>query len=151
MEILLIWALFLLVGYIFGKRAEKKHYASIKLREKALLKLPTTTSKYPIGIPLSSIERTALVTGSVVVSSDYFKRTVAGLRKLIGGPIQSYETLVDRARREATLRLKESCPGAAQIINLRYETSPISDGAKDTVSSIEVLAYATAIYCGPQK
>lgn len=147
MEILVIWALFILVGYIFGKRAEKKHYASIHEREKKLLKLPATTSKFPIGIPLSSIERTGLVTGSVVVSSDYFKRTVAGLRKLVGGPIQSYETLVDRARREATLWLKESCPGAAQIINLRYETSPIFDGAKDTVTSIEVLAYGTAIYC----
>ncbi|MGV3741986.1 MAG: YbjQ family protein [Burkholderiaceae bacterium] len=151
MEVLIIWALLILVGYIFGKRAEKKHYASIARREKEWLKLPTTTSKFPIGIALSSIKRTDLVTGSVVVSSDYFKRTVATLRKIVGGPMQSYETLVDRARREATLRLKESCPGAAQIINLRYETSPISDGTKDTVSSIEVLAYGTAIYCNAQR
>jgi uncharacterized protein YbjQ (UPF0145 family) len=147
MDALIIWAVLILIGYIFGKSAEKKHYASINKREKALLKLPTTTSKFPIGIPLDSIQRTELVTGSVVVASDYFKRTLAGLRSLVGGPVQSYETLVDRARREATLRLKESCPGATQIINLRYETSSINDGAKNTVTSIEVLAYGTALYC----
>jgi uncharacterized protein YbjQ (UPF0145 family) len=151
MEALVIWAVLIVVGYIFGKAAEKKHYASIKQREKALLKLPTSTSKYPIGIALDTIQHTALVTGSMVVSSDYFKRTIAGLRSLIGGPVQSYETLVDRARREATLRLKESCPDADQIINLRYETSSIADGAKNTVTSIEVLAYATAIYCSAKK
>lgn len=147
MEALILWAVFIVIGYIFGKAAEKKHYASIHQREKALLKLPTTTSKYPIGIALNTIQHTELVTGSVVVSSDYFKRTIASLRSLIGGPVQSYETLIDRARREATLRLKESCPKASQIINLRYETSSLSDGAKNTVTSIEVLAYATAVYC----
>ena len=151
MEILVIWALPLLIGYIFGKRAEKKHFASIIEREKTLLQLPVTTSKYPIGVALSSIERTHLVTGSVVVSVDYFKRTLAVLRTFVGGPVQSYETLLDRARREAILRLKESCPGAGQIINLRLETSPISDGAKDTVGSVEVLAYGTAVYYAAQQ
>lgn len=146
MEILLFWILPILIGYIFGKRAEKKHYASIIEREKALLKLPTTTSKFPMGVALSAIDRTHLATGSVVVSVDYFKRTLATLRALIGGPVQSYETLLDRARREAILRLKESCPGAGQIINLRIETSSISDGARNTIGSVEVLAYGTAVY-----
>ncbi|MCI5128213.1 MAG: hypothetical protein D3907_06860, partial [Candidatus Electrothrix sp. AUS3] len=33
----------------------------------------------------------------------YFKRIVAGLRNIFGGNVQSYETLVDRARREAVI------------------------------------------------
>ena len=147
MEILIIWLVSILLGFVFGRRAEKKHFASIVKREKALRRLPATTSKFPIGLALPSIHRSHLVTGSVVLSVDYFKRILAGLRAIIGGPVQSYETLLDRARSEAILRLKESCPNADQIINLRLETSSISKGAKNTVGSIEVLAYGTAIYC----
>ena len=87
-----------------------------------------------------------LVTGNAVISVDYFKRVAAGLRKLFGGNLTTYETLVDRARREAILRLKESCQGATQIINLRIETSSISQGKSNQIGSVEVLAYATAIY-----
>jgi uncharacterized protein YbjQ (UPF0145 family) len=53
------------------------------------------------------------VSGSVVVSVDYFKRFLAGLRTLVGGRVTSYETLLDRARREAILRCKETRAGAA--------------------------------------
>ena len=87
-----------------------------------------------------------LVLGSVVISVDYFKRILAALRNIFGGPVQSYETLVDRARREAVLRMKESCINADQIINLRIETSSISKGGRNTIGSVEVLAYGTAIY-----
>lgn len=146
MDILIFWIAPILLGYFFGKRAEKKHYASIKAREKALLRLPATGSKYPIGIALPSIQRSELVTGSVVISVDYFKRMLAMLRAIVGGPVQSYETLLDRARREAILRLKESCPGAHQIINLRLETATISNGAGNSIGTVEVLAYGTAIY-----
>jgi hypothetical protein len=62
--------------------------------------------------------------------------------------MKPYETLLDRARREAVLRLKESCPGAVQIINLRIETSSISKGSKNQIGCVEVLAYATAIFKG---
>ena len=57
------------------------------------------------------------------------------------------KTLLDRARREAILRLKESCSGATQVINLRIETSSISKGEGDSIGSVEVLAYGTALYC----
>jgi uncharacterized protein YbjQ (UPF0145 family) len=147
MEILIFWVVSILIGYVFGRHAEKKHFASIAKREKALRRLPTTSSKFPIGIAIPTIHRSHLATGSVVISVDYFKRLLAGLRAIIGGRVQSYETLLDRARREAILRLKESCPDADQIINLRLETSSISKGAKNTIGSVEVLAYGTAIYC----
>ncbi|MES3020153.1 MAG: heavy metal-binding domain-containing protein [Pseudomonadota bacterium] len=139
------WAILITLGFVFGRMAEAKHYASIHLREKQLLALPTTTSKHLIGEALP-VARAELVTGSVVVSVDYFKRALGVLRGIVGGPVQAYETLIDRARREAVLRLKESCPDASQIINLRIETASITGGAKNTVGSVEVLASATAIY-----
>ena len=145
MNSLIIFLILIALGYVFGKLAEGRHYRSIQAREQTLVTLPTTSSKKPFecGEPIS---HSHLVYGNVVISVDYFKQVLAGLRNIFGGTIQSYETLLDRARREAVLRLKESCPGAHQIINLRIETSSISKRAGNGIGSVEVLAYGTAIY-----
>jgi uncharacterized protein YbjQ (UPF0145 family) len=83
----------------------------------------------------------------VVISLDYFKRILAGLRNIFGGEISSYETLIDRARREAILRMKERSKGASIILNVRIETSSIGQSAnqRKTVGSIEAIAYGTAV------
>ena len=133
------------LGFFFGRRAEKNHYASIILREQLQIARPTTAGRRIMGDD-RPVARSELVLGSVVVSVDYFKRILAGLRTLFGGNIQSYETLVDRARREAVLRMLESCPQADQVINIRLETSSISQGQKKQIGSVEVLAYGTAVY-----
>lgn len=145
MEQLIIFAFLLSLGYFFGRYAEKKHYRSIIEREKSLLTLPTT-SKKTVGDDNRTVSRCMLVNGSMVVSVDYFKRILAKLRNFFGGNVQSYETLIDRARREAVLRMKESCLDADMIINLRLETSSITKGAGKQVGAVEVLAYGTALY-----
>ena len=139
------WLGLILVGYFFGRAAESRHYRSIISREKDWLHLPATSVRTVLD-PSRAVEQSVLVHGSVVISIDYFKRAVAALRSLVGGAIKSTETLLDRARREAVLRLKESCPGAHEIINLRLETSSISGNAAGSVGCVEVLAYGTAIY-----
>ena len=144
---LIIFIILFSLGYFFGRYAESRHYASIIEREKKFANLPTTNSKYLIGNDNPSVERVLLVTGAVVVSVDYFKRILAIFRNLFGGNVRSYESLLDRARREAILRLKESCADADQIINLRIETSSIYKGRKqNTIGSVELLAYGTAVY-----
>jgi uncharacterized protein YbjQ (UPF0145 family) len=135
----------LALGYFAGQMAERKHYQSIQAREKTLIGLPAINSKRPMG-ELPTITDVRLVQGNVVISVDYFKRIQATLRSIFGGNVMAYETLVDRARREAILRLKESCPGANQVINLRIETSSITKGNANQIGAVEVLAYATAIY-----
>jgi uncharacterized protein YbjQ (UPF0145 family) len=144
-EAIVIWVLLIVTGYVFGQRAERKHYKSIEQRERGLLALPATNAREPVAAP-APIARAELVHGNVVISVDFFKSVAAGLRAIVGGRVQSYETLVDRARREAVLRMKESCPGADQIINLRLETVMISGGGARAVGSVEVLAYGTAVY-----
>jgi len=145
MEQLIIFAILLSSGYFFGRRAEKKHYKSIFERENHWLRLPATSCKYVLEDD-RDIDHCHLVNGSMVVSVDYFKRILAMLRIFFGGNVQSYETLIDRARREAVLRMKESCPGADQVINLRLETSSITKGKGKQIGSVEVLAYGTAVY-----
>lgn len=145
---LAIWLIPIVLGYFFGRAAEASHYRSIIAREKGLLHLPATSVKTVLDAA-RQVERSELVHGSVVVSIDYFKRAVATLRSLVGGAVKSHETLLDRARREAVLRLKESCPGADEIINLRLETSSISGKAQGSIGGVEVLAYGTALYFRP--
>ena len=142
---LYIFLALIIVGYVLGQALEKKHYKSIEERELALMNLPTTNGKRPLG-QLDGHIHSKLVQANVVISIDYFKRFVAILRSLVGGNVRSFETLIDRGRREAILRLKESCPGALQIINLRIETSSIYKGEGSQLGSVEVLAYGTAVY-----
>lgn len=141
----IIFLALLLSGYLFGQYFERKHYKSIIQREKETLHVPLLTLKKTPGA-LKKCDA-ALVTGSVVVSVDYFKRFLAGLRAIIGGRIKSYESLVDRARREAILRMKEQAIGKGAIVvtNVRIETSSISKGQGKAIGSIEVLAYGTSI------
>ncbi len=92
--------------------------------------------------------KSRLVTGNAVISLDYFKRFLAGLRNIFGGEVISYQSLIDRARREAILRMKREAGKADMIINLRIETSSIGQNAnrRNTVGSIEAIAYGTAIF-----
>ncbi len=145
MDTIIVLAVLVSLGYFFGRIAEKRHYNSIEKREKNSLHLITTSSKFPIG-EISKIHNSQLTQGSVVISVDYFKRMLATLRNIFGGNVQSYETLLDRARREAVLRMQESCPGVNEIINVRIETSSISKGRQSNIGCVEVLAYGTAIY-----
>ena len=64
--------LVLLVAYVAGKIAEKRHYASIHEREGHWLSIPAITGKHLPDLP--AVASADLVVGSVVVSVDHFKR-----------------------------------------------------------------------------
>jgi uncharacterized protein YbjQ (UPF0145 family) len=134
----------LAVGYGFGRYAELRHFKSIREREKLLQAIPAIATKIPD--PTLHPRQTQLVSGNVVVSVDYFKRFIAGLRNLVGGRVTSYETLLDRARREAVLRMKQQAKdlGAKLIFNVKYETASITKGRGNQIGSVEVYAYGTA-------
>jgi uncharacterized protein YbjQ (UPF0145 family) len=141
----LIFVLILLIlAYFIGTHLEKKHYASIIEREKELNKLPAIAIKTP---PSAGNFQQQLVLGSVTISVDYFKRFLAALHNFFGGRVTSYETLLDRARREALLRMKESAAeqNATLVLNIKYETVSIYKGNGNAIGSVEVLAYGTAM------
>ena len=144
MDRLILFAVLVVLGYFFGTRAEKRHLASIREREQQYAALPTIMLKRPLDP--EQIKDYRLVNGSAVIAIDYFKKFVASLTNLFGGNMISYESLVDRARREAILRMKADAGEADEIINIRIETSSISKNAQQSVGAVEVLAYGTAIY-----
>lgn len=146
MEInLIIFLTLVILGYVFGRRAEKKHFESIIEREGEYRDLLAFSERFPP--PDMSVSESKLVGGTVVISIDYFKRLAAGLRNIFGGRVTAYESLIERARREAILRMKEDAMamGAQMIINVKLETSSITKGSGDQVGAVEVYAYGTAL------
>jgi uncharacterized protein YbjQ (UPF0145 family) len=141
----LVFLTLLILGYLFGRLAEQRHYRSINQREDALRRVTVI----PLRVPPPELlkHESQLVSGNVVISVDYFKTVAAGLRNLFGGRVGAYESLIDRARREATLRMQEEAQslGALTVYNVKYETSRIGDNAGQGLGSVEVLAYGTAL------
>ena len=131
----------LALGWAIGSYREKAHYRSIHGRQTRFVKIPCLNTKT---VPrTNTVSAARLMVGSMVVSVDCFKRFLAGLRNIFGGEVRSYSPLVDRARREAILRMKEQAADADLFVNLKLETSSVSQ-----VGSVEVLAYCTATWYG---
>lgn len=137
----------IVLAYLVGSWLERRHFREIREREDALRTFPVTTFE---ALPANwRVGRSELVAGSVVVSLDYFKRIVAGLRGLVGGRIRTYEPLLDRARREAVLRMVETARNRKYdaVINVRLETSRLANakGNGEGTAGVEMLAFGTAV------
>lgn len=133
----------IVVGYVAGRIQEARHYVSIRAREKALGGITVFSNRFPPRLPTP--HDAILVSGSVVISEDYFKQAVAGLQTLFGGRLRSYESLLDRARREAVLRMKADARRhlGALIVNVKFETYSVP--GKAAIGAVEILAYGTAL------
>lgn len=135
------------LGFCIGSWRERRHLASLDARESQFADITVQNVK-SVPNPHTVVQCT-LVTGEAVIATDFFKSFVAALRNIVGGEIKTYETLMRRARREATLRMLEMArqAGATEIWNVRYETSNIrSSGDRRPQSpSVEVFAFGTAV------
>ncbi len=136
----------LMVGYLAGSAAERSHFRRLAVREKRLAGFIVTDLKsYAPG--LVPAKGGVMVTGGAVIATDYMKTFLAAIRKILGGELKSFETLMDRARREATLRMLEEAErqGFNAVCNLRLETADIGGmtGAKGAAMA-EAFVYGTA-------
>lgn len=140
-----IWLTLLLVGLIVGKAIELRHFRKLDEREAEFSDIVVTNLKT---VP-AQFENTQplLVMGSAVIATDYFKVFVSGLRTLFGGEMKAYVTLMERARREAMLRMMQQAreQGATVIWNVRYETSTMGGQRRKRPGGVEVVAYGTAL------
>ena len=141
----------LVAAYFIGSHLEARHYQSIEARESQYLHLPLLTfddadGQFPIN---EEYDNARMVNGSVVISVDRFKQFLAALRNFFGGRIGAYETLLDRGRREAILRMKERAGDASAIVNFRIETSTLGGKGGQSLGTVEVHAYGTAVDARP--
>lgn len=145
MDVIGVFLILLAVGFFAGSYIEKKHFEDLHDREYRTRQIKVVNIGAKTRIP--EADRTKLFVGSVVVSSDYFKTFVAGWMNVFGGRISVFESLVERGRREAILRMKEDAMqwGARQIVNVRLETAELSNHSSQGIVSIEVIAYGTGV------
>ena len=144
---LIIMVIFFVVIFFVGTGIEKNHYREIKEKEKSFKDLPAISSKKVAD--LGNVVDSRLVSGCIVISNDAFKKLVAQIYNIFGGRISVYETLFDRARREAIIRMKKQARmfGADMVVNTRFETSrlgAVNSGNKG-LGIFEILAYGTAV------
>ncbi len=87
------------------------------------------------------IEILGVARGSTVRARNFGRDIFAGLKNLVGGEISEYTKLQAQSREEALQRLQEDAKklGADAVVNLRFNTSTIMQGAS------EILAYGTAV------
>ncbi len=133
----------LILGYTIGRQREKKHLQELELKEKRFSHIMVSDIKR---IPTNwKVYEATLVTGSVVIATDYFKVFAGQLRNLFGGNVRSYETLLERGRREAIIRMLEEAQkkSANAVWNVRIET--MTTQGKTQAGGIELLAYGTAM------
>lgn len=139
--------LLLAVGLFFGRANERRHFRELAELERALSDIVVCNGK---GAANDGTFRSGtLVVGSVVIAEDYFKRVAASLKSLVGGRLVAYESLLERGRREAIVRMKEEARryGASVIVNVRLETASLSDdwSGRRPMFSAEFIAYGTAL------
>lgn len=141
-----VFLLLLALGYTAGTVAERRHFRSLEERERRQLSLPAVTAE--AGWEPGRPGRVRLVTGGAVVSIDYFKRFLAALRMIFGGRVRAYESLLDRARREAVARMKAQARGAVVVVGVRVETATIHGrrGNRKGLGTVEAFAYGTAVW-----
>jgi uncharacterized protein YbjQ (UPF0145 family) len=144
---LVIVPVMLLGAWISGGILERRHLKNLLLLEsgsKGVLAL--TIEDIP---PDWQVESCELVMGNVVISQDYYKRFAGSLKGVFGGNIRVFEPLLERARREALIRMKgmAHARGYNTIINVRIETSRLASARRDGkgTAGVEILAFGTAI------
>ena len=137
----------LAIGLFFGRANERRHFLELAALEETLRDIVVCNGRGPpAGVEFRG---GTLVVGSVVIAEDYFKRVAAGLKSLIGGNLIAYESLLERGRREAIVRMKEQARqlGATAVVNVRLETASLSEdwSARRPMFSAEFIAYGTAL------
>ena len=86
-------------------------------------------------------EMLGLVKGSTIQTKNVGRDITQGFKTLVGGELPAYNEMMNEARALATKRMVQEAEalGADAIVNVRYASSAIMQGAA------EVIAYGTAV------
>jgi uncharacterized protein YbjQ (UPF0145 family) len=92
-------------------------------------------------IPGRKYEALGLVKGSMIQSKHIGRDISNVLKSMVGGELRGYSEMLNEARAIATKRMMQEALGigADAIVNLRYTTSAVMQGAA------EILVYGTAV------
>lgn len=136
---IVIFLILFSVGWGFGRHIEQKHLRELDEKERQYAHIRIDTNRF-----VETSSNGKMISSNVVISHDYFKYVLATIRNFFGGRLVSYESIVERARREAMLRLKQEADriGANHIMGVRLSTTELGMQG----GMVEVFAYGTAIF-----
>ncbi|HFX6388632.1 YbjQ family protein [Acinetobacter baumannii] len=126
------------IGWAFGRHIERKHLNELLEKEQQFAHIRIDTNRFATSDQLGHF-----ISSNVVISHDYFKYVLASIKNILGGRLTSYESIVERARREAIVRLKQQAQsvGANHIMGVRLSTTELGMQG----GMVEVFAYGTAV------
>ena len=141
---LVITGVLLGIGFTAGTLAERNHFRQLEEREAASNHIIRTQSKKFLAPKLGS-PNPVLICAETVIASDYFKNFLASFRKFFGGEMGSYNSLMDRARRETLNKLIEQAKaqGFNAICNVRLEPADVA-GSLGNKAAVMVCIVGTA-------
>lgn len=142
----------LAAGYLVGSHREKSHYRELALSEKGLAGKLVLSGSLPLA-HMQDARQIGLATGGVSISVDAFKRFWFSMRGLFGGSVSAYESIIDRAKRQALVRLMQSQPEANAFVGVHYEFGTLGGsgfGSRKHISCMDVIAYGTALRIRPE-
>ncbi len=92
-------------------------------------------------VPGKELEVLGLVKGTIVQSKNFGKDFMAGMKTLVGGEIVGNTDMLTLALMIATKRIADEAEalGADAVINIRYGSSSVMQGAA------EIVVYGTAV------
>ncbi len=145
----LLPVLFLLaLGLFAGGTLERRHFRNLQCREEQQADCFVTQIKsFPNAAPEEPPPR--MVVAEVVIASDYLKSFLAKLRNIFGGEVRSYQSLLVRARREASLRILEEArrQGYNAVCNVRFDTADVGGSTSTNRSAmVAIIASGTAYH-----
>ncbi|RQG98690.1 YbjQ family protein [Natrarchaeobius oligotrophus] len=87
------------------------------------------------------VEVLGIARGNTVEARNVGRDITQGIRNVFGGELKAYSDLLTKARDEAIARMEADAEemGADAVVNVRLETSQITEGGS------EVMAYGTAV------
>lgn len=92
-------------------------------------------------IPGKDFDVIGIAEGNMIQTKHLGKDILAGLKTIVGGELKGYTEMMNEARQIATKRMVDKAKemGADAVVNIRYATSTIAQGAA------EVIVYGTAV------
>jgi len=137
------------LGWFVGRSRERRHLQDLDLREARVRDMLVTQIKsFPSWVGGDKPPR--MIVGEAVIGADYLKTFLGGLRNIFGGEVHSYETMLTRSRREATLRVLEQArhEGFNAVCNLRLQTADSGGNASGSGGQKRGLVVATILAIG---
>ena len=141
----------IVLGLIVGRKIEQNHFIDLERRESATQHILVSQIRAYSDSAIDRQQAPTMVISEVVISSDYLKSFLGGIQNLFGGEIRGFETLLERARREGILRLKEQAiaMGYNAICCVRIETAEIGGqdpSRRKSIVMASLLVSGTAYY-----